>query len=75
MYRIMGLTDVSMGNPVFAVWDLSTITVSWIIIVTDTVMERLQIHLCALNACNVYSCQILAHSHYDNAFGITVLAL
>ena len=51
----------------------STIIVSRIIIVTDTVEETLQIHLCTLNACNVYSCQMPAHSHYDNAFSITVM--
>ena len=53
----------------------STIIVSQIIIVTDTVVERLQIHLCTLNACNVYSCQMPAHSQDDNAFNITVLVL
>ena len=53
----------------------STIIVSQIVIVTDTVVERLQIYLCTLNACNVYSCQMPAHSHFNNAFGITVLAL
>ena len=32
--------------------------VSQIIIVTDTVVERLQTYLCALNACNMYTVQI-----------------
>ena len=49
----------------------STIIVSWINIVTDTVV---QIHLCILNACNVHSCQLSAYSP-DNAFSITILAL
>ena len=51
----------------------STVIVSQIIIVTDTVVERFQIHLSALNACNACSCQMPAHPQYDNAFGITVL--
>ena len=53
----------------------STIVMSRIIIVTDTVIERLQIHLCTFNAYNVYSCQMPAHPHYDHDFSITVLAL
>ena len=54
----------------------STVIVSQIIIVTDTVVERFQIDLSALNACNACnacSWQMPAHSQYDNAFGITVL--
>ena len=78
MYRIMDLTDVTWITLCLLYETCirgSTITVSQIIIVTNTVAERLQIHLCTLIACNVYSCQMPAHSHYDNAFSITVLAL
>ena len=53
--QINGFDRCCMENLVFLVWDLhyggSTIIVSRIIIVTDTVVERLQIHLCTLNAC------------------------